>query len=572
MSLTNRYRRSILSATLIFSTFVYSMAKHVTLTPLSNSVDGAQVILWDETTVNTQANVWEIDATDPERYFAIEVSLSSSWGFHTSLPSYITLTIDSDTPTETGTDLEIIMSFSVDKAQYWSTLLHADADSSGFQAHTIGPLCDTSTPPKSSSQLFQGDVKDKVDSSTKLRGITNGAWNGHDTEYAWQPPNNILYFPFQFRIENIPGENVMYVYHIQSSYTQKCGFAESFRTGKGLQIYLHIDAPEFLSVKSFQVEYFDESTANPTTALPTTSDPTTANPTTALPTISDPTTINPTTITARTGVLLATTIKETSAMKSTSSNGNERAADSQDDNNEDSDIDQHRDLSPERTTFDIASVLLIIVSSVLVLVTCAMCILLYKCVLPRYMARKIAKIIVDDPAPGMQKPAVAPGGPGHATTRISKSSILNNDVYALNRNQQTATRTNGQTQSLQTGVELQQHGGSICSVDVVGELPASIDSVVSGERNLEGVIAPNIIAAPVRPHQDPRRESNQSNSEELYHKNSDSEEMYDTQTKGAATTAGTVGKCADCQKMVNDKRYQMDGLFYCPACWAWYYE
>eukprot|EP00485_Elphidium_margaritaceum_P012719 CAMPEP_0202709936 /NCGR_PEP_ID=MMETSP1385-20130828/21983_1 /ASSEMBLY_ACC=CAM_ASM_000861 /TAXON_ID=933848 /ORGANISM="Elphidium margaritaceum" /LENGTH=509 /DNA_ID=CAMNT_0049369325 /DNA_START=154 /DNA_END=1683 /DNA_ORIENTATION=+ len=265
-------------------------------------MDGAEVRLLTDTTISSDSNAWEIMCTDSVRYWAMEIFLNPSWGFHTSLPSTITLRVNSDTSTS-NTWVNPIFSFSVNEAQYWSTML------STFQSQTIGPQCDTNTPPGPTSFLYTGDIKSLVDSSNDLREITSGA-NGQ----AWQPVNYGNEFPLQFKIENIPSNNQMYVYHTQPTYTQQCGFAEAFETGQGLQIYLHLSSEgESLSVQSFEVEYFHEdettpnpTTAHPTTARPSTSNPTTANPTTMNPTITAPTTANPSYNTMLTGTTTTT--------------------------------------------------------------------------------------------------------------------------------------------------------------------------------------------------------------------------------------------------------------------------
>eukprot|EP00485_Elphidium_margaritaceum_P005734 CAMPEP_0202688302 /NCGR_PEP_ID=MMETSP1385-20130828/3826_1 /ASSEMBLY_ACC=CAM_ASM_000861 /TAXON_ID=933848 /ORGANISM="Elphidium margaritaceum" /LENGTH=286 /DNA_ID=CAMNT_0049343239 /DNA_START=23 /DNA_END=880 /DNA_ORIENTATION=+ len=267
---------------ILAATLSATYGKSVTLTPLNPNVDGAVVNLLTDTIVN--GNAWEITVSNKVGPWAIEVSLDPTWGFSASSPSNITVRVNSDTPTETSTDLEILLSFSVNAAQYWGSEVPADNKTKSVG---MGPQCDTNhlagLPPASTSRLYAGDVKTIVADST-LQRLDACECN----PAKWQPSDwQTIYFPVEFKIENHPLDNEMYIYHVQDNavqtYTQKCGFAESFASGHGLQIYLHLDSrDEFLAVQSFEIEYSSgDTTANPTTATPTTATPTTATPTAA---------------------------------------------------------------------------------------------------------------------------------------------------------------------------------------------------------------------------------------------------------------------------------------------------
>jgi len=265
--------------------------KNITVTPGNNDVDGAKVNVLKD--ITETADSWDIVSSSKSGSFALEISLNATWGFHPTLTSSVDIVLNSDTPTQASFDLDIVMSFSVNKAQYWSTQLRCDAGT--MYNHQIGPQCDVGVPPQSSSTLYSGDIKAWVEANPWVsRQSTSGAYTGNPPD-EWQPPRATINFPLHFRIENVPSENRMYVFNLQSTYSQSCGFAEAFQTDKGLQVYLHTDnSGESLSVQSVEIEYSYQDTPAPTTADPTTASPT-LFPTTSAPTTSSPTSASPTT-------------------------------------------------------------------------------------------------------------------------------------------------------------------------------------------------------------------------------------------------------------------------------------
>mmetsp|Transcript_43396 Transcript_43396/g.71686 ORF Transcript_43396/g.71686 Transcript_43396/m.71686 type:complete len:420 (+) Transcript_43396:19-1278(+) len=270
-----------LPALLLVATF--TRAKRVTLTPATDSIDGATITVLHDTNVNASANEWEINCTS-RQFFAMQISLDASWGFNASVPSNTTFLIHSATPTQTSADLELILAFSVNNSRYWSTEINTkQANANTMDYHKVGPQCDTNVPPLPTSRLFSDDVKAKMDENIGLKDRDTVAM---PRKHEWQPIESVFYFPLQITIEHDPINAVMYIYHVQANYTQKCGFAETFEAEQGLQIYFHVEnVGESVSVQSFDIEYVVGVDGD---AMDTTMPPPTASGDSAVPSPSLP--------------------------------------------------------------------------------------------------------------------------------------------------------------------------------------------------------------------------------------------------------------------------------------------
>ena len=266
----------IIKAILIFQSHS-TIIKSVSLTTSNTNDNNAQITIgsanndcyvWD--------NTWEIEVDNrwnSQRGYHLEIDLDNSWGFHPSNPSTITLTVHSDTSIDKQPDLDLLVTFSVNKNQYlthWFGLDNANPNSI-----YPGP-CDISSSP--TTLLASGDVKACVESNwcVETDRRDQKATNNNQNKYI-MPQNQFTdddidhddAFPMTIKLTNDPINNQLSTVISSptwNGWTQGCRYGNVFATASGMQIYLALDdADEFLQIEEIYIEYSID-TESPTRA------------------------------------------------------------------------------------------------------------------------------------------------------------------------------------------------------------------------------------------------------------------------------------------------------------------
>eukprot|EP01083_Nonionella_stella_P155770 503738_1 len=273
---------------ILFCTLVVTLSaviKSVTLTTSNPIIDGANIsCIHNDCNVNQ--NEWQLDSTN-ELGFHLKINLDTSWGFHPTKPSTISLTASGSTPLngEKGApkDLDPLFVFSVNNAKYitfWSAFdegwFNAIYPATGYEQ-----VCEAFAVSTPITVLGQGDIEQivaleqpypsvlppendpDVDLSRRGSKATGGYRYGHMAP-ARDPPDNS--WPTTFTVTNDPVHNQTRVQMMNSNsaWTQGCSYGESFPTNGGLQIYLAVDETgEHIEFSQFEMTY-EYATAMPT--------------------------------------------------------------------------------------------------------------------------------------------------------------------------------------------------------------------------------------------------------------------------------------------------------------------
>eukprot|EP01084_Bolivina_argentea_P305812 528328_1 len=227
-----------------------------TVNPQNPSSNGVTMTkLKDVTESNGE---WIINPSD-EIGFHLKITLDSSYAFHSSEISTLTVTIGSNLVLS-STDIDLITSFSQSHSIYltqWSSL---STDSS---SQYIYPSCSSTT-----TQFGTGNIEAIVGQSTPAReekAMNN--WSGFN---RIDPSTPIL--PLQYSFENHPNSYCMLTYTHEGTGNHECKYA-AFDANVPLEILLATDdvaTPVPISYISVTMEYIttDDLTTSPS-QLPT---------------------------------------------------------------------------------------------------------------------------------------------------------------------------------------------------------------------------------------------------------------------------------------------------------------
>ena len=276
------------------------ISKRRTFTAVNNDQDGATINVDTRAGTNdvdTNGGTWSIDSTVPN-YWHLITTLDSSWGFHQSVTSSITISINSDTSMPTPPDdahLQVIFS-DISQTKYFGVMNALESDENNM----IMPKSTTST------TFISGDADDIVSSSCtncwRFVLLATNNYNGNSMSPVCCASAGDQNWPQNFTVENdmVNGKTNFYS-QPRTGTTQTRIYDDSFPTNEGLIIYIALAKfSEHVHLTSIDIEYkYESNTDEPTSLPPTTEQPTTENPSHAIatptPTTFAPTTTSPTT-------------------------------------------------------------------------------------------------------------------------------------------------------------------------------------------------------------------------------------------------------------------------------------
>lgn len=229
-----------------------TLVKDISLTPLNDADNGASIdkLPGTEAEIMTTDTKWEITSKDRIKgTMDMLINLDSSWGFDTNHISTIEITMYGSTPIS-KVDADLIVSFSVDSSEYFSTTIKLDNGVTGFGGNTISACTINSATP--TAPLLLGNVNELVNdvNDNRLRLAKASA-----IVQPLLPKTAENEWPLKFTLTNDPINNFLFIKY-EGTPQQKCGF-QAFQTGKGLQIYLAADnAGEVHTFSQFDLKYY----------------------------------------------------------------------------------------------------------------------------------------------------------------------------------------------------------------------------------------------------------------------------------------------------------------------------
>eukprot|EP00483_Globobulimina_turgida_P013487 UN13512 len=204
--------------------------KSVILDTANTDVDGASVTLDVSGEATVSNNEWVInrDSSTTQSALPMVVRLTNKWGFSSTKKSILTFTIYGTSPVSSW-DSDIMLYFSVDSKEYWSSLHNMD----NVFTNRIYPQCGTSSHPTAG-----------LASVVDIASMTSGG--GY-----WQPVYPISgddnAWPLVFKIENDPVADTMFasVTNPHRIDIQQCGFGQAFTPMRRLDIYINSDVNDY---------------------------------------------------------------------------------------------------------------------------------------------------------------------------------------------------------------------------------------------------------------------------------------------------------------------------------------
>eukprot|EP01084_Bolivina_argentea_P268097 455278_1 len=243
------------------------LVNYVTLLPARSNQNNASVTILDSSDVITTATSWNIVIQD-QISFQMLIKLAPTWVFHPTYVSTLRLTINSSMEISNVDDCDLYIAWSdISNTQFFTTGFRMDKNVAR-KGNIISPMCDTATPPTNSMHFanFSSLVNSepRKDLSTKS---TNGGEKEEMLPFAPQYPLYPEVWPITIELENDPINNIIYITHYNptwGSFKQKCGFANTFPSSNGLQIYIGgDDNAEKYNISSFTIE-LEINTPSPT--------------------------------------------------------------------------------------------------------------------------------------------------------------------------------------------------------------------------------------------------------------------------------------------------------------------
>ena len=221
-----------------------------TLTTSNTSQNGATVSRLNTNDVSIVNDAWDITVSTQIGFHMLVNLSSTSWGFHPTLTSHLTYSINSTTP-ETRPDKDLVISFSVDDSQYFTIILIIDNHLGNGRWPDSNDLLATGSVNSIVNQYqpyeWVYDRQSKASGGTLTSPFDNDNYDD-DVPNAW---------PISISIENRPSTNLVYV-SLQPnagvpSYIQSCLFTTSFQTEQGMQIYIGGDdnPDDLISITQF---------------------------------------------------------------------------------------------------------------------------------------------------------------------------------------------------------------------------------------------------------------------------------------------------------------------------------
>eukprot|EP01083_Nonionella_stella_P153086 491366_1 len=275
------------------------VVKSVSLTTSNSDIMGA-TIACIHSDCNINENEWQLSVSNRGNAyegFHLQIDLDNSWGFHSTKPSTISLTMHGthDGTTSLGSsDLDPVFSFSVNNAKYitvWPTFDNRFPNLIYPSSNT----CEAYHSTNPTTKLANGDIKQCVAQTTcfgeqeRAHKATGGDMHGYMNPKR-DPPDNA--WPTTITLTNDPINNELRVQLNTPSWSspQGCAYGEPFSTNLGLQIYMAADEEdEHIEFTQFDISYaYDDTPApsrRPSQPTPMPSFTTNAPTTTRMPTV-----------------------------------------------------------------------------------------------------------------------------------------------------------------------------------------------------------------------------------------------------------------------------------------------
>ena len=211
-----------------------SQTKQATVTT-NNRANGIN-ISYNNHSVNIYPNEWIVTFASQQSY-DLKLSLSNSWGFHSSNPSQITLTLNgTNYNTNEG---DVLLVFSVSDSQYFATVIRNENSAQLYKAY---PKPSTSS---SSTTLAYTNVTQMLTPSIPDRWhriVNNTDW--YNTQPIYRNGfGKTLEWPIKLSIHNDPIHNMVTYSHLNyTSPTQEqlysVTYHDTFDGDQGLDIYI----------------------------------------------------------------------------------------------------------------------------------------------------------------------------------------------------------------------------------------------------------------------------------------------------------------------------------------------
>eukprot|EP01084_Bolivina_argentea_P311315 538867_1 len=226
--------------------------KNVTLHPNMNSTNGATVTLMKDTITNNDK--WNLNPTDNLGWH-IKITLDSSWGFHSTKDSRITLIINSDS----STSPPLLLAF-ITNDEFFTLRMFMD-NSVNDQ---ISPDCTGSNVWPHVTTNIENIITDN--SVTRASQVL---MNDYSNFLPTNLGNVVWEYPMQFLLQNSPTfDNINFTSHashdMNEPFKHNCVFNTAFAFNIGLQIYISGDIGQSYSFKSFTLIYEYNMTPFPT--------------------------------------------------------------------------------------------------------------------------------------------------------------------------------------------------------------------------------------------------------------------------------------------------------------------
>ena len=193
--------------------------------------NGATVIMDNATNTTLDGNHWIIESRYQNNWPMLINLDSSSWGFHESLDSTITMTLSGSNSVEPDEDL--LLAFSVNGNQYIGLMLTLDNNTpdpdDGGYCDNIMSACYEAIP---SGDVYANVVNQAYSDSRQ--------GNLFHTGYNCGSPEMRNYWPTTISITNRPSDDevLLKISNPSTHNTQNCTFLSSFVPNSGMQIYI----------------------------------------------------------------------------------------------------------------------------------------------------------------------------------------------------------------------------------------------------------------------------------------------------------------------------------------------
>eukprot|EP01084_Bolivina_argentea_P220179 373198_1 len=292
----------------------YLVTNSAELTPTKLSQNGASLSIDIPSLVTDNGLEWTMNGgtyVDFHQHISLD---NTHWGQQRTLSSQLDITINSIYTSGTPSDLDLVISFSINNTQYMSLMIRMDNNDN--PRNRVHPNCDTSLPTSNTWAL--GNVQSLV-------AIDNG--QGRDVKAGVDDPavytrmqNMYNYWPLQFTFINNPSQD-----YLEFKYLSQTCYFKSLIPNQGFDVYIGTEQNhETFKISSWTFNYSYYATLNPTpyptkyiTYQPTDSSSNPSISPTLIPTNS-PTNIpthnpsnNPTNIPTETPTITASTISPT---------------------------------------------------------------------------------------------------------------------------------------------------------------------------------------------------------------------------------------------------------------------